>query len=59
MLTDHWSAEPVSVTVRSSFYEDPTRFPPGSIHLDAALIMRDLPVTWREVQAPARARATA
>ncbi len=59
MLTDQWSAEPVSVTARSSFYEDPTRFPPGSIHLDAALIMRDLPVTWREVQVPARVRALA
>lgn len=58
MLTDQWSAEPVSVTARSSFYEDPIRFPPGSIHLDAALIMRDLPVTWREVPVPARDDAT-
>ena len=52
MRTDHWTAEPVSVAARSSFYEDPDRFPPGSLHLDAALLMRDLPVTWRQIAAP-------
>ena len=58
MRTDHWAAEPVSVTARSSFYENPDRFPPGSLHLDAALLMRDLPVTWRRLAAPVRLTAS-
>ena len=53
MVTDRWAAEPVSVAARSSFYDDSTRFPTGSIHVDVALLMRDLPVTWREIPVPA------
>ena len=58
MRTDQWAAEPVSVTARSSFYENPDPFPPGSLHLDAALLMRDLPVTWRRLAAPVRLTAS-
>ncbi|MEI7031478.1 DUF2071 domain-containing protein [Streptomyces pratensis] len=32
--------------VRSSFFEDPDRFPPGSAVLDSALVMRDVPAHW-------------
>ncbi len=53
MVTDRWAVEPVSVAARSSFYDDSTRFPTGSIHVDVALLIRDLPVTWREIPVPA------
>lgn len=33
--------------VRSSYFNDPTRFPPGSIEFDHALIMRDIRHEWR------------
>lgn len=47
LRTDAWSVQPAVVTrARSSFYDDPDVFPPGSIALDVALLMRDLPVTW-------------
>ena len=52
MVTDQWSAAPVSATARSTFFEDATWFSPGSVRFDSALIMRDLPVTWRVVPVP-------
>lgn len=52
IATDVWCADPVAITARSSFYDDPTRFPPGSIHIDGALLMRDVPVVWSEVPTP-------
>jgi Uncharacterized conserved protein (COG2071) len=46
--TDSWQVEPVAVhSVRSSFFDDHDRFPPGSASLDCALLMRDIPVSWR------------
>ncbi len=33
--------------VRSSFFEDESLFPPGAVELDSALVMRDIPATWR------------
>lgn len=43
-----WPAEPLRVTyVQASFFEDPKRFPPGSIFFDHALILRGLPHEWR------------
>lgn len=45
--TDDWHVQPVEVeNVRSSFFDDPERFPPGSATLDHALLMRDLRATW-------------
>ncbi|MFN0029692.1 MAG: DUF2071 domain-containing protein [Acidimicrobiales bacterium] len=35
--------------VRSSFFDDPVTFPPGSIHLDSALVMRDVAVEWHSL----------
>lgn len=52
MATDQWAAAPVSVTARSTFFEDATRFPRGSVRLDSALLMRDVPVVWRAIPAP-------
>jgi hypothetical protein len=34
------------VSVRSSFFDDPVRFPPGSASLDCGLLMRDVPAVW-------------
>src|SRR5690606_21373759 len=31
---------------RSSYFEDPRRFPPGSIDFDCALLMRSIPHEW-------------
>jgi len=46
--TDAWTVEPVRVqAARSSYFEDPNSFPAGSATLDCALLMRDVPVTWR------------
>lgn len=48
LSTDAWQVTPARVgAVRSSFFDDPDRFPPGSATLDAALLMREVPVTWR------------
>ncbi len=52
MAAESWRADPVSVTARSSFYDDPTRFPPGTIELDVAMLMRDVPVVWSTLPAP-------
>jgi hypothetical protein len=47
LRTNAWRVEPVRVTAaRSSFFDDPSRFPPGSVTLDCALLMRDVPVSW-------------
>jgi hypothetical protein len=47
LRTNAWKVDPVEVTsVRSSFFDDPGRFPAGTAHLDGALLMRDIPVTW-------------
>lgn len=64
LRTDAWHVEPVRVTAaRSSFFDDPIAFPPGSAVLDCALVMRDIPVTWHALDplepdggAPARTR---
>ncbi len=52
LVSGAWDPEVVDVDVRSSFYDDPVRFPPGSLELDGALLLRDLPVDWRRVPAP-------
>ncbi|MET0425659.1 MAG: DUF2071 domain-containing protein [Actinoplanes sp.] len=42
-----WTIEPTEVTeAHSSFFTDTALFPPGSAHLDGALLMRNVPVTW-------------
>lgn len=48
LRTDSWQVAPVEVnSARSTFFEDRHRFPQGSALLDDALLMRDVPVTWR------------
>ncbi|HEX9033072.1 MAG TPA: hypothetical protein VF834_14625, partial [Streptosporangiaceae bacterium] len=42
-----WNLQPLSVdTLRSSFFEDTSRFPPGTATLDSAFLMRDLDTIW-------------
>ena len=49
LCTEHWAVAPLAIErVRSSFFEDSDRFPVGSIELDHALVMRDIPHRWRE-----------
>jgi len=45
--TEAWSVEAAEpVAVRSSFFDDRTRFPAGSVALDSAMLMLDVPVRW-------------
>jgi hypothetical protein len=50
-----WRVEPLEVDLlESSFFDDRTRFPEGTIAFDSALLMRSIPHEWR-----ARERLTA
>lgn len=43
----NWSVEPLDVDeVRSSYFEDPARFPAGSVTFDCALLMRGIDHEW-------------
>ncbi|HZT97510.1 MAG TPA: DUF2071 domain-containing protein [Chloroflexota bacterium] len=43
-----WSAEPLAVEhAESSYFEDESLFPKGSVQFDSALVMRDIPTRWR------------
>ena len=45
--TKQWAVEPLSLsTVHSSFYEDETIFPKGTIEFDHALLMRNIEHEW-------------
>lgn len=47
LRTGCWRIEPLEVrAVRSSFFDDPRRFPPGSAVFDSAFLMSDIPATW-------------
>ncbi|MCE9606989.1 MAG: DUF2071 domain-containing protein [Planctomycetia bacterium] len=46
---DGWHVEPLAVEeVRSSVFDDPTIFQPGSITFDHALLMRNIQHAWHE-----------
>jgi hypothetical protein len=50
--THHWKVQNLAVErVESSFFDNPSAFPPGSATFDHALIMRDIPHDWHEVSA--------
>ncbi|MGH8048012.1 MAG: DUF2071 domain-containing protein [Chthoniobacterales bacterium] len=45
--TARWQVHALDVLrVRSTFFEDPDRFPPGSVAFDHGLIMRNIPHRW-------------
>jgi hypothetical protein len=44
---DGWNLRPLAVDqVASSFFDEASRFPPGSIAVDSAFLMRDIDTTW-------------
>lgn len=45
--TEKWEVSPLAVeAIESSYFDDQTRFPAGSIAFDHALLMRDVPHCW-------------
>jgi len=47
LVTRTWNLQPLEVEkVRSSYFGDVTRFPPGSVELDSVLVMRDTESRW-------------
>ena len=55
LRTESWHLRPLQVDdIRSSYFEDPGRFPPGSAALDSAFLMADLTTTWHPQPAPVR-----
>lgn len=45
--TTGWDIRPLGLEeIRSSYFQDPARFPPGSVSLDSAFLMTDLATTW-------------
>jgi hypothetical protein len=51
--TNEWSIEPAAlVRAQSTFYDDTDCFPAGSIELDSALVMKNVPATWTTEEIP-------
>ncbi len=48
LVCDDWIARPFAVeSVASSYFNDPNRFPTGSVEFDSALVMRGIHHRWR------------
>jgi hypothetical protein len=48
LRTAQWKISPLQVEhAHSSFFDDKTKFPPGSVAFDCALIMRDIEHEWQ------------
>lgn len=44
---DEWQVTPLHIEhARSAYFDDQTLFPPGTIEIDHALLMRDIPHKW-------------
>ena len=57
LTTRRWTIEPTALlSVESSFFADPARFPAGTAEPDSALLMRDVPARWTAEPEPARSR---
>lgn len=49
LATHTWKVEPLEVKrVYSSYFSDETKFPPGSIHFDCALLMQNIDHEWHD-----------
>ena len=47
LATKSWKIEPLEVdAVKSSYFDDPAKFPAGSVTFDCALVMRDIEHEW-------------
>jgi hypothetical protein len=54
LVSEHWPMTPARVrSARSSYFDNTDLFPIGSIALDSAVVMRDIPVSWRAVPSSA------
>ena len=50
LVTEGWAVTPAQVAeVSPSFFDDPVRFPPGTIALDSAFIIGGLATRWRKI----------
>jgi hypothetical protein len=50
LASERWPMTPALVQqARSSYFDNPQLFPTGSIELDSAVVMREVPVSWRAV----------
>lgn len=48
LASERWAMTPALVqTSRSNYFDNPQLFPTGSIELDSAVVMREVPVSWR------------
>lgn len=53
LCCESWRVEPLSIEhAESSFFANATVFPGAAVELDSALLMRDLPVTWKQWKGP-------
>ncbi|MEV0623710.1 DUF2071 domain-containing protein [Nonomuraea sp. NPDC050404] len=54
LRTGEWHVDACRIrSARSSFFDDPDRFPGGSAALDCALVMREVPAVWHPLPAMA------
>jgi len=50
---ESWNMTPLDLEhVESSFFDDTTLFPTGTVQLDSAIVMRDITATWVRLPAP-------
>ncbi len=46
-----WSVVPLGVeNIRTAFFDDPFRFPEGTVQFDNALLMRGVPHEWHRLE---------
>lgn len=51
LKTEQWRVEPLEVRkVKSSYFSDETKFPPGSIEFDHALLMKNVAHEWHSAE---------
>lgn len=51
LKTEQWQVEPLEVRkVESSYFSDETKFPPGSIEFDHALLMKNVAHEWHSAE---------
>ena len=52
LCCESWRLEPMAIEhVESSLFGNPAMFPGNAVELDSALLMRDIPVTWKSCDA--------
>jgi hypothetical protein len=55
LRTTEWNVRALEIaSMHSSWFDDESRFPPGSIELDSALVMRGIPARWVALDDTAR-----